>query len=125
MPGRNRSDAYFGPKDGSVRELAALVACLDGRSRTDSFTRLAALFGEDFAPFLAVFQGEVLAVPSRSYVERMAFYCKVYVKVSDLGGGPDAVSAAASEFDLPEDRVVAVCGRVSELMDRRKSQCRR
>jgi hypothetical protein len=63
----------------SEAEFLTLVALLDGRARSDAYTKLAALFWEDFAAFLAVFQGQVLRVPSRVYVERSMLYCRIWL----------------------------------------------
>lgn len=116
-----RQIMFFGPEDGSVRELAAVVAYLDGRHSTDAFTRLAAVFGSDFATFMAVFQQERITIPSRLYLERTAFYCRVWLKVIDKGSTKEAFNKASKHFDLPVGRVKSICDKVDSVIGRRRS----
>lgn len=120
---RERTPIFYGPEAGSVKELAALTAYLDGRSRSDVFTRLAALFSDDFAAFMAVFQGESFEVPTRMYLERTAFYCRVWLYVTEEAREEeDALAAASVAFNLPKGRVEAICQRIEKYLERRAAQ---
>lgn len=109
----------------SRAEFLTLVSLLDGRARGDAYTKLAALFWEDFAAFLAVFQGQVLRIPSKAYVERSLLYCRIWLYVQERGGPTDEVlQLAGHEFSIPlrgvrsiVDRVVFYLGRVKGGVD--------
>lgn len=116
---RDRHEFYSGISDQDFREFQTMLECLNKRSRSDVFTRLAALFERDFAAFLLVFEGKTISVPSRMYVERIAFYCKVWVYVQDQGGTPEAYQAASEVFRLPVARVTSICEKIMNLLERK------
>jgi hypothetical protein len=114
-----RSAAYFGPEDGDLDELAALVAVLDSNKRTTAFTRMAAVFGRDFPAFLAVFAGETVAVPEVAYVEQLGYKVRLWKHVHDRGADYDAVKSAADRFGVPPARVLQVYDTIEHAVVRR------
>jgi hypothetical protein len=115
---KDRADFYAGPGTDSRREYLTLIDCLDKRHKSDVFTRMAALFGENFAAFLLTFEGQIITVPTRTYVERMAFYTKVWLYVQDRGSSEETFEDAAVEFNLPPARVMSICEKVLNLLER-------
>lgn len=115
---RERAPLFYGPDMGSIEELALIAAFLDGRARSDVFTKLAALFTDDFAAFLAVFQGEAFDVPARVYLERSTFYCRVWLYVTEKGDDLDAYREASRVFNIPVGRVKGICLKVKTHLER-------
>jgi len=116
---KHRSEFFTGPDGGSIEELVMLTAFLDARGKSDVFTRLAALFGNDFPAFMAVFQGESLRVPTRTYLERTAFYCRIRLFVQKAGDDQTAIEQASMVFQLPVARIQSVCEKVDTRLQQR------
>ena len=114
-----REKFFDGPTDGSVDELAVITAFLDGRNRSKQFTRLAALFGDDFPAFMLVFTNEQIDIPSRAYLERASFYSRIWIFVRDAGSTDEAIDAAATKYNLPRGRIADICEKVETMMSRR------
>lgn len=101
----------------SVEDFTLLLMLLDLGNKQKIFTKLAAIFGDDFVVFLEIFAGKSIPVPSITKLVGLSSDIEIWRERNNLGECEETYKKISEKFDIPVEKAKVKCEMIDAIIE--------